>query len=50
MLVQRVVFLGNCREVVLLSLLINKPLIGPSEEHVDYIDISLEIRRDQQGI
>lgn len=50
MFVQRIVLMGNCKEVVLLSLLINNPLIGPPQEHVDYVDISLEMWRDQQGI
>lgn len=50
MFVQRIVLMGNCKEEVLLSLLINKPLIGPPQEHVDYIDTSSEIWRDQQGI
>lgn len=50
MFVQRLVLMGSCEEIVLLSLLVNKPLIGPPQEHVDYIDTSLEIWRDQQGI
>lgn len=50
MFVQRIVLMGNCKGVVLLSLLINKPLIGPPQEHVGYVSISLEIQREQQGI
>lgn len=50
MFVQRIILMENCKEVVLLSVLINKPLLGPPQEHVGYVGVSLEIWRDQQGI
>lgn len=39
----------NCKEVVLLSLLIKKTLLGPRLDNMYYIDTGLEMQKGSAG-
>lgn len=47
---QRLNLMRNCKEIVLLSLLRNKRLLGPRQDNLYYLDRGLLMQRVQQGI